>query len=48
MGTALARYLQVLGDRQTGTVGLLAVSSPDFLLAWLGLVRLGLSVLLLA
>ena len=46
--THLARVLSLLGDRQTRTVGLLCSSGPRFVLAWLALVRLGLSVLIIA
>ncbi|KUI67034.1 Bile acyl-CoA synthetase [Cytospora mali] len=44
----LRRRLQVASRVGTGTVGLLCSSSPEFILTWLGLMRLGVSVLLLA
>jgi acyl-CoA synthetase (AMP-forming)/AMP-acid ligase II len=42
------RYLQDRECNASSVVGLLCTSTPEFLLAWLGLMRLGKSVLLLA
>lgn len=44
----LRRRLQVASRVGTGTVGLLCSSSTEFILTWLGLMRLGVSVMLLA
>lgn len=44
----LRRRLQVSTRVGSGTVGLLCSSSPEFILTWLGLMRLGVSVMILA
>ncbi|CAN8104298.1 unnamed protein product [Discula destructiva] len=44
----LRRRLQVSTRVGSGTAGLLCSSTPEFILAWLGLIRLGMSVMLLA
>ncbi|KAL1848673.1 putative NRPS-like protein biosynthetic cluster [Diaporthe australafricana] len=44
----LRRRLQVSNRNASGTVGLLCSSTPEFILTWLGLMRLGISVMLLA
>lgn len=44
----LRRRLQVSDRNASGTVGLLCSSTPEFILTWLGLMRLGISVMLLA
>lgn len=44
----LRRRLQVSTRTGSGTAGLLCSSTPEFLLTWLGLLRLGMSVMLLA
>lgn len=46
--TRLRRRLQVSDRNASGTVGLLCSSTPEFILTWLGLMRLGISVMLLA
>lgn len=44
----LRRRLQVASRGESTAVGLLCASTPEFVLTWLGLLRLGLSVMLLA
>ncbi|KKY31864.1 putative l-aminoadipate-semialdehyde dehydrogenase [Diaporthe ampelina] len=44
----LRRRLQVSDRNASGTAGLLCSSTPEFILTWLGLMRLGISVMLLA
>ncbi|KAK7710297.1 putative NRPS-like protein biosynthetic cluster [Diaporthe eres] len=44
----LRRRLQVSDRNASGTAGLLCSSTPEFILTWLGLMRLGLSVMLFA
>lgn len=44
----LRRRLQVSDRNASGTVGLLCSSTPEFILTWLGLMRLGISVMLMA
>lgn len=44
----LRRRLQVSDRNASGTVGLLCSSTPEFILTWLGLMRLGISAMLLA
>lgn len=44
----LRRRLQVSSRVSAGTAGLLCSSTPEFILTWLGLMRLGVSVMLLA
>lgn len=50
IGTAsrLRRRLQVSDRNASGTAGLLCSSTPEFVLTWLGLMRLGISVMILA
>ncbi|KAK2606703.1 hypothetical protein N8I77_005434 [Diaporthe amygdali] len=44
----LRRRLQISNRNGSGTAGLLCSSTPEFILTWLGLMRLGISVMLLA
>lgn len=44
----LRRRLQIASRGGSTTVGLLCSSSPEFILAWLGLMRLDMAVMLLA
>lgn len=44
----LRRRLQVSSRVGAGTAALLCSSTPEFILTWLGLMRLGMSVMLLA
>lgn len=44
----LRRRLQIANRAGSATVGLLCSSTPEFVLTWLGLLRLGMSVMLLA
>lgn len=46
--TRLRRRMQVALRGHSSTVGLLCNSTPAFILTWLGLMRLGMSVLILA
>lgn len=45
---AISTSLHVVGERERATVALLCPSTEDFLLTWLGLIRLGHPVLLIA
>lgn len=44
----LRRRMQIASRGGSTTVGLLCSSSPEFILAWLGLMRLGMAVMLLS
>lgn len=50
LGTAsrLRRRLQVSARNASGTAGLICSSTPEFVLTWLGLMRLGISVMIMA
>lgn len=44
----LRQAMQTAADKEGSTVGLLCASTPEFIQTWLGLMRLGRSVMLLA